>query len=413
MGILRPNNCGDATGTVNPITLASSTTTTATWTSAPANMPAVASPNYLKVVVEPNTPNEEIVYVTVFTFGTTSANVLRGQEGSTAVAHAAKPWIVGPTANDFVTRPVRVVSGSYSVAAGDSVIVVTSNNAAITMPAPGTVRPGAEYWVKASPTGPVNGVYLVPNASETIDGFSSYPCPPGGTLHVVTDGTNWFMLDVTVALLNTGDLITSTLQTPQRLAIGPVGDVLTSLVSGFPGWAPPAMSNPMSAAGDMIQGGSGGTPQRLAIGTAGQLLTAGSGSPAWGGLANVTNRLSADYGMAAANTTYTIISQAVSVPGTYLVTFNITFEATSPFMASGWTTDSYNTTSNVAGTSSSFQSGGTYWASVSGSVLWSANAAALTILVQGASTVAATSAKSNCAISGAAGATNVTVTRVA
>lgn len=42
------------------------------------------------------------------------------------------------------------------------------------------------------------------------------------------------------------------------------------------------MSNPMTAAGDMIYGGTSGTPTRLAKGTDGQVLTLASGAPAWG-----------------------------------------------------------------------------------------------------------------------------------
>jgi hypothetical protein len=41
------------------------------------------------------------------------------------------------------------------------------------------------------------------------------------------------------------------------------------------------MSNPMTTAGDIIDGGSSGTPQRLAIGTTGQQLTVVAGAPAW------------------------------------------------------------------------------------------------------------------------------------
>jgi hypothetical protein len=41
------------------------------------------------------------------------------------------------------------------------------------------------------------------------------------------------------------------------------------------------MSNPMTTAGDLIVGGSGGAPQRLGVGTSGQMLTVVSGVPAW------------------------------------------------------------------------------------------------------------------------------------
>ena len=41
------------------------------------------------------------------------------------------------------------------------------------------------------------------------------------------------------------------------------------------------MTNPMTAAGDLIVGGTGGAPERLAVGSEGQVLTVVSGAPAW------------------------------------------------------------------------------------------------------------------------------------
>ncbi|WP_232453361.1 hypothetical protein [Burkholderia ubonensis] len=41
------------------------------------------------------------------------------------------------------------------------------------------------------------------------------------------------------------------------------------------------MTNPMTTLGDIITGASGGTPQRLAVGSSGQVLTVVSGVPAW------------------------------------------------------------------------------------------------------------------------------------
>ncbi len=40
-------------------------------------------------------------------------------------------------------------------------------------------------------------------------------------------------------------------------------------------------TNPMTTAGDLIDGGASGAPQRLAIGSAGQVLTVSGGAPAW------------------------------------------------------------------------------------------------------------------------------------
>jgi hypothetical protein len=103
MATLRVNNCGDPIGTANPITLSSAGALTATWPSAPANMPTVASPNILKISVEPSTPNEEIIYVTAYTSGATSATVTRAAEGpGTARTHAGTAWVHCPTAADFI-----------------------------------------------------------------------------------------------------------------------------------------------------------------------------------------------------------------------------------------------------------------------------------------------------------------------
>jgi hypothetical protein len=42
-----------------------------------------------------------------------------------------------------------------------------------------------------------------------------------------------------------------------------------------------ALTNPMTAAGDLIDGAAAGAPQRLPIGTAGQSLGISAGAPAW------------------------------------------------------------------------------------------------------------------------------------
>lgn len=65
-------------------------------------------------------------------------------------------------------------------------------------------------------------------------------------------------------------------------AIGSDGQVLT-VVSGEPEWAnnPAGFSNPMTTAGDLIVGDTGGTATRLAAGTDGQVLSIVAGEPSW------------------------------------------------------------------------------------------------------------------------------------
>lgn len=51
--------------------------------------PTVSSPNTLTLVIEPDTANEEIVYVTAHTANSTSATILRAQESTTDITHAS------------------------------------------------------------------------------------------------------------------------------------------------------------------------------------------------------------------------------------------------------------------------------------------------------------------------------------
>jgi len=104
MARLQVNNVGTDAGTINPITIASATATTCSWTSAPTHMPAVAAPDVLPITVSPNTPTTEtIIWVTGYSPGATTASILQNPPGesSFAAAHSAKPWIHGPTALDF------------------------------------------------------------------------------------------------------------------------------------------------------------------------------------------------------------------------------------------------------------------------------------------------------------------------
>jgi hypothetical protein len=76
----------------------------------------LVSPDYYVLVLEPNTANYEIVWLTVYTAGSPNGSILRGQEGTSPVTHAAGvSWEHGPTAQDFAAPTPTVVNGTYTV----------------------------------------------------------------------------------------------------------------------------------------------------------------------------------------------------------------------------------------------------------------------------------------------------------
>lgn len=104
MSRLRFNNVSNLTS--GTITL-SSGGTTATFGAAPA-FTTIAAPDIAVIIVEPDTANEEVIYVTAYTAAATTATVLRGQEGTASVAHSSAAWVHGPTAADYKTAASRM-----------------------------------------------------------------------------------------------------------------------------------------------------------------------------------------------------------------------------------------------------------------------------------------------------------------
>jgi hypothetical protein len=97
-------------GVVAEILAGTSTTSSITFTSAPAFSTLVA-PDYIPLVLEPPsgvTPstNFEVAYLTGYTSGATTGTITRGQEGTSAVAHAnGSNWTVAPLVADFPGVP--------------------------------------------------------------------------------------------------------------------------------------------------------------------------------------------------------------------------------------------------------------------------------------------------------------------
>lgn len=101
MTVLRYNNVF-GTVSVGSITLTNTGgigDSAVSFASAPV-FPSISSSDLVKIIVEPDTPNEEIIYMSPYVAGATTGTALRGQEGSIKRAHTGVAWVHGPTAFD-------------------------------------------------------------------------------------------------------------------------------------------------------------------------------------------------------------------------------------------------------------------------------------------------------------------------
>ena len=123
-----------------------------------------------------------------------------------------------------------------------------------------------------------------------------------------------------VEILDVSDTTFASTGTNKRI---PFSTLLTMAGVGTGGGG--GMTNPMTTAGDTIYGGASGTPERLAIGSSGQVLTVTSGKPAWGPLtipyANAVLSTSGSPYLLTSSS-YTNIGLALSIPsaGVWMVT---------------------------------------------------------------------------------------------
>jgi hypothetical protein len=168
------NIFGTATG--NPITCPSGAGT-ATLTS-PPGLPAITGADFVAIIIEPGTANEDIRYAQYSGSGT-SLTVGAAQEGTTGISHAAVAWAHGPTAADFTSgpsfpihsgsgSPQGVVSGSL----GDSYLDTTN---------------GGIYWENNQDSfnsGPPNDWVFGAGATSGIAAGSPVP---GGWIMDVSD----------------------------------------------------------------------------------------------------------------------------------------------------------------------------------------------------------------------------------
>jgi hypothetical protein len=130
-------------------------------------VPTIADPDYLPLVINPDTAAMEIVWLTAYTAGATSGTVLRAQEGTTGVAHSAgAPIAHGPTVADVAPAPP-----------GDHYIRSQTSHA------PVAVAAGAEAQL---------GVLL--DTLEVPAGWASYDAA-GGEVTLTEDGNYTIEID--------------------------------------------------------------------------------------------------------------------------------------------------------------------------------------------------------------------------
>ncbi len=143
---------------------------------------------------------------------------------------------------------------------------------------------------------PISDMVSVIGAGQATLIFVDYPVEPflkegtmtqtlwgqiGGTLSNQSDLQTVLNTKITNPMTAVGDLmIGGTAGAPARLAGGSENDRLT-MIGGVPTWHAQGFTNPMTTVGDMITGGAAGTPQRLPVGTNGQFLSITSGAQQW------------------------------------------------------------------------------------------------------------------------------------
>ena len=148
---------------------------------------------------------------------------------------------------------------------------------------------GDEITIDAAGGGGGSGtVTSVALSAPTGFAVSGSPVTTTGTLALAFDTGYSLPTDLDQADWNTafgwGDHATAGYEKELTAGANITIDRTNPLVPVISASASSGMTNPMTTAGDVIKGGTGGTPERLAIGSTDQVLTVVGGVPVWADL---------------------------------------------------------------------------------------------------------------------------------
>jgi Collagen triple helix repeat (20 copies) len=228
----------------------------------------------------------------ITSFNITADNItnvaLRNSVGTSVIGRSASttgdPADIQATADGQVLRRAGTTLGFGTLGtaslASDSV-----TNASLADMATGTLK-GRVTAATGDPedlTGAQATTLLAPFAGSAQ---GVVPVSTGGTTAFLRADGAWAPppAGMTNPMTAVGDVIKGgTAGAPERLAVGGTGQVLT-VAAGAPAWqtpAAPGMANPMTARGDLIRGDVAAVPTRLAIGAADTVLRSNGVDPAW------------------------------------------------------------------------------------------------------------------------------------
>ncbi|MBP0714805.1 hypothetical protein ABXK61_15975 [Burkholderia sola] len=158
-----------------------------------------------------------------------------------------QPSAVGSGSGGMGLAGGTIKTAAYTFVSGDKGQCLIMNSSGAVSQQLNAASFGAQWWAACENIGAGTMTLTVPTGTK-LDGVTN------GTLAVPTNNGVTFFTDGT--------------------------DVYTIRgIAGSGGGG--GMTNPMTTAGDIIIGGSGGTPQRLGIGSTGQVMMVASGAPAW------------------------------------------------------------------------------------------------------------------------------------